>query len=257
MKSVKIFRPNSWCLAAFALLFLGLLSSCNSGSSSESSSNPTITAFSINGVAGTISSYGNNGAATDYNITIQLPESTSLGNLTPVFALSENASEVSVNGVLNYSGRSSNNFSQPLIYTVIGSNPSNTTTYTVAVNYGILSANVSESMYYSLTSGLSSPITVTLTGASAANGALLTTRQVYLYGDQLLQGNPVYKLVKLGMANDNPPRIPIGTPIKNVAIAAILLFLPAFLDCNEVTESCTMQGSYYYPPLQYTIPVVP
>lgn len=253
MKSVKKFWLSKLWLICFSSLLVCILNACNSGSTAKQTLPPTITSFSINGVPGIISRYDNNGATTDYNITLQLPESTTLTDLVPVFSLSQNATSVSVNGNPTYSASSHNNFSYPLVYTVNGSTPGYTTTYTVAVNYGVLTSNVTESMYYSLTTGLSSEVVVSLNGAYAANGQMFISQQVYLYGDQLLQGNPAYTLVKLGMAKDEPTQPPVGSPAKNVAIAAIILFLPSVIDI--VGDAIITK--YYYPPLEYEIPVVP
>lgn len=248
-------------LCAICLLnsiLVSTLTACNSGSTTQQTPTPTITSFSINGVPGIITSYGTNSKTTDYSIMLQLPESTILNDLVPVFSLSTNASGVSVNGTPNYSGISHNNFDQPLVYTVSGTTPNNLTTYTVAVNYGTLTSNITESTYYSLTTGLSSEVIVSLTGAYAANGKRLITRQEYLYGDEQFLGSPVQKLIQLGMAKDNPTQPPIGEPFKNVAIAALLLFLPTIIDiCPGASVESCVTSTFYYPPLEYKIPVVP
>lgn len=257
IKNTQFKNILSICLLSSVLICT--MSACNSGSSSsEQSSPPTITSFSINGVPGTITSYGNNGVPTDYNITVQLPESTVLTDLVPVFSLSTNATDVIVNGTINYSATSHNNFTRPLIYTVNGSIPNKSTTYTVAVNYGVLTTNITESMYYSVATGLSSEITVSVTGAYAANGKTLITQQVYLYGSDLFIGAPVQKIIQLGNARDNPPQVPIGQPVKNVVRAALLLFLPSFVDtgCNTVPcPESPVLNYYYYPTSEYKIPV--
>lgn len=250
---------NTWSICLLSSVLMCTVSACNSGSNgTEQSSPPTITSFSINDTPGTITSYGNNGVPTDYNITIQLPESTVLSDLVPVFSLSTNATDVTVNGATNYSATSHNDFTRPLIYTVNGSIPNKSTTYTVAVNYGVLTTNITESMYYSIATGLSSEITVSVTGAYAANGKTLVTQQAYLYGNQLFIGTPVQKTIQLGNARDNPPQVPIGQPVKNVAIAALLLFLPSFLDIGCYAVKCpesSISNYYYYPTSEYTIPV--
>lgn len=259
MQLIKTQVKNGWSTSLLISVLMCSMSSCNSGSSnSEQSAPPTITSFSINGVPGTITSYANNGVPTDYNITVQLAESTVLSDLVPVFSLSANATNVTVNGITNYSAASHNDFTRPLIYTVNGSIPNKSTTYTVAVNYGVLTTNITESTYYSITTGLSTEITVSVTGAYAANGKTLTTQQVYIYGNELFIGPSVQKIIQLGNARDNPPQAPIGQPAKNVAIAALLLFLPSYVNVGCLTAPCpipSISDYYYYPTLEYKIPI--
>lgn len=81
-----------------------------------------ISEFSINGTAGIIS--GN-------TITVNLPVATNRSSLVAVFTSSE-GSTVFVNGVLQESGVTANNFTNPVIYTVRGADGT-TATYTVQV----------------------------------------------------------------------------------------------------------------------------
>ena len=94
---------------------------------------------------------------------------------------------------------------------------------------------------------------VAVTGASNANGKIMSSRQAYTIGDIEIMGTPSFKEIIHGIVSDQPTQPPIGTPVALVAVGAILLFLPSVID---IVES-TMFSKYYYPPLRYEIPVRP
>ena len=250
MKTFKI--QKQWIFLMTSILITSGLFACNSGNSVPASP-PTITSFAINGTPGIITSYGSNSPTTNYNISVQLPESTDVTQLVPIFTLSANTTEILANGIPTQNGQSQLNFKTPVIYTVKGASPAEVNTYTVAVNYGILTSNISESTFYSIQNGLSTDVVVAVTGASNANGKIMSSRQAYTIGDIEIMGTPSFKEIIHGIVSDQPTQPPIGTPVALVAIGAILLFLPSVID---IVES-TMFSKYYYPPLRYEIPVRP
>ncbi len=126
-------RRTNWLLNIIVLLMFGILAACNGGGGGSSgSASPTpspvspsskdITAFSINNVAGVI-----NGTA----ITVSLPQGTVGTNFVATFTTT--GTKVSVNGVDQVSGVTSNDFSQPVTYTVTAEDNS-TQSYTVTVS---------------------------------------------------------------------------------------------------------------------------
>jgi hypothetical protein len=243
-------RPINCIFLIIILLTISILFACSTGSTKQTTE-PSITSFSINGTPGVITSYDNTRNTTNYNITIQLPESTDVTNLLPMFTLSPNITQVIVNQTPIHSGKSQLDFSKPVIFTTVGSSSSDVTTYTVAVNYGVLTSNITESTYYSIKNGLSTNVVVTLTGAYSANGKTISSNQVYKIESIELVGMPSFEEIISGTANNvlyvpplytsnNLSQIPIGTPIVLVFIAAFILFV-----------------EYNYPTLSYQIPVVP
>lgn len=254
MKSLQFVDVKNVGVIITCLFCCYLLIACSAGNSGHTQVQPQITSFSINGTSGVITSYGGNSATTDYNISLQLPESTDLSNLVPMFTTSNDTTAVLVNDVPNISGKTAHDFSKPLKYSVIGSSPADVTTYTVAVNYGVLTTNITESTYYSLTTGLSTNVVIHINGAFAANGRTLGSMQVYNIGGVIYQGEPSFKTIIEGRANDDPNQIPIGHSGQNL-IAAILLFLPSFLNCDDPSKE--RDACYYYPTTVYTIPVRP
>jgi hypothetical protein len=245
-------RPINYIFLIIIILSTSILFTCSTGSTKQATE-PSISSFSINGTPGIITSYDNALNTTNYNITIQLPESTDVTNLLPTFTVSPNTTQVIVNQTPIHSGKSQLDFSNPVIFTAVGSSSSDVTTYTVAVNYGVLTSNITERTYYSIKNGLSTNVAVTLTGAYSANGKKISSNQVYKIESIELVGKPSFEEIISGTANsvlyvpplytsNNLSQIPIGTPIALVFIAAFLLFHPHL---------------YYYPTLSYHIPVVP
>src|SRR5579863_3795309 len=136
---------------AFSILLLSwvfVLNSCGGGSGGGTSiapsptpttAVPVITAFSINGSAGVIP--GN-------KIAITVPFGTKITALTATFTAP--GSVVTVGGVPQVSGVTTNDFTQPVTYTVtrvsasttssVKASASNTTTYTVTVTVASISA---------------------------------------------------------------------------------------------------------------------
>ena len=96
MKTFKI--QKQWIFLMTSILITSGLFACNSGNSVPSSP-PTITSFAINGTPGIITSYGSNSPTTNYNISVQLPESTDVTQLVPIFTLSANTTEILANGI--------------------------------------------------------------------------------------------------------------------------------------------------------------
>ena len=89
----------------------------------------TITAFALNGTPGTI---------TDKNIAVTMPFGTSLTALIATFTTT--GQSVNIGGIPQVSGNTPNNFTSPIIYTVVASNGS-TNTYTVTVTIAGSPAN--------------------------------------------------------------------------------------------------------------------
>lgn len=103
-----------------------------------SSSAKEITAFSINGVAGTVNE-------TNKTIAITLPYSTDVTALVATFTTT--GASVKVGSTVQTSGTTSNNFSDPVVYTVIAANAS-TQNYTVTVT--VVSSLSKEITWFSL-----------------------------------------------------------------------------------------------------------
>lgn len=82
-------------------------------------SNPALITFSLN---------GNPGIITGNNITVQMPYKAYLADLIATFTAT---GQVTVNGVSQISGQTVNNFTNPVVYTVVENN--NTENYTVTV----------------------------------------------------------------------------------------------------------------------------
>ncbi len=154
-----------------------LLTSCNNGTSPSSPPPvPSMSTYSINGVNGVIS--GN-------YIAVQLPESTDVTNLVATYSV-QNSNTVTVNGVRDISGVSRHDFTRPVSYTLEdgqrgetvdtleGGQSGEPVMYTVAVNYGTLSTNMSSSTIYNCTTGFESATYVYLTGATSIIGQSVT-----------------------------------------------------------------------------------
>ena len=90
----------------------------------QPSSKKAITAFTLAGVTGTINE-------TDHTIGVTVPYGTDVSSLVASFTLSENAS-AEVDSIIQISGTTSNNFTNPVTYTVVAQDNS-TQTYTVTV----------------------------------------------------------------------------------------------------------------------------
>ena len=142
-----------------------LLASCNIGSSPSSQpAVPSMTSYSIDGVNGVIS--GN-------YIAVQLPKSTDVTDLVASYSV-QNSNTVTVNGVRDRSGISRHDFTSPVSYTLEGGQKGETVVYTVAVNYGTLSTNMTSSTIYNCTTGFESATYVYLTGATSIIGQSVT-----------------------------------------------------------------------------------
>src|SRR5579863_6323065 len=139
--------------AAFGIVFLTwvfILNGCGGGSGggvpsapvpspTPSGAAPVVTAFSINGSAGVIP--GN-------KIAVTLPYGTNVTALTATFTAP--GSVVTVGGIPQISGVTTNNFTQPVVYTItrIGTgtsasakaSASNVITYTVTITVASISA---------------------------------------------------------------------------------------------------------------------
>lgn len=85
----------------------------------------SFTVFNINGIDGNITK--------DNEILFSVPNSVTDFNFVPVFGLQSNLSKVYVNGVEQKSDTTSNDFSQPVVYTVKAAE-GNEKTYTVKVS---------------------------------------------------------------------------------------------------------------------------
>jgi hypothetical protein len=113
-------------LAAFLIMFAA---ACGGGGSSSGSDTPpaseekSITAFSLNGVAGTINE-------ADKTIAVTLPYGTNVTALAATFTAT--GVSVKVGSAIQASGTTANNFTNPLIYTVTAAGAS-TQDYTVTV----------------------------------------------------------------------------------------------------------------------------
>ena len=175
---------RSTTLGLFSSMAIGLVA-CNGGGGTTQSpaTPPAITSYSINGV---------NGVITGNYIAVQLPESTDTTNLIATYSV-QNTNNVTVNGIKDTSGISRNNFTRPVKYILNSYNSINnitsnsdlnntesndTVVYTVAVNYGTLSTNMTSSTIYNCTTGFESATYVYLTGATALIG-----QSVYLYSE--------------------------------------------------------------------------
>ncbi|MDD3266997.1 MAG: hypothetical protein PHC75_07465 [Burkholderiales bacterium] len=207
MKSSMAYKfKNCTNLIVSIILILPIfISSCSNGTIATPP--PEITSFSINGVYGKITKNqvrNNNLITTNYNIVLQLPESTNLNDLVPIFTTS-NTSNVLVNGTSVISGKTHQNFTKSFVYTAINKNYSdkdnpintfkatntttttNSTIYTVIVGPGSLWSNAcpsntsespmcySTSVYYSCGYGWMESLNVTLDGATNVVG-----KSVYL-----------------------------------------------------------------------------
>jgi hypothetical protein len=121
MKKFAFQKYKSWLSSCIMILFITtLLSGCGSGGSSSTSSK-AITEFSLNGTTGVISGT---------NIAVLMPYGTSLGNLIATYITT--GESVKVNGVVQVNGVTSNDFTNPVVYTVTAADGS-TATYTVTV----------------------------------------------------------------------------------------------------------------------------
>lgn len=121
----SIFHVSLGLFISVIVLIAGL-SGC--GGASVSGNNPVsspkvLTAFSLNGVAGSISE-------TNKTIAVSMPSGTDVTSLVATF--STTGTTVKVGGVFQVTGVTANDFTHPIIYTVVGADAS-TATYTVTV----------------------------------------------------------------------------------------------------------------------------
>jgi len=118
-------------LAAMLILFM---TGCGSNGSdpipAPSSTLKAITAFSLNGVAGTINESGK-------TISIIMPYGADATNLVATFTTT--GSSVKVGSTIQVSGTTANNFTNPVVYTVTAAD-SSTQDYTVVVTVALSSA---------------------------------------------------------------------------------------------------------------------
>jgi len=119
MKTREIFLS---LLAVLTCTFI-FLSGCGKSGSDSLSSEKAITAYSVNGVSGTINESGK-------TINVVLPFSADLTNLIATFTTT--GSNVKIGSAIQESGVTANNFTNALIYTVTAADGT-TTNYTVTV----------------------------------------------------------------------------------------------------------------------------
>lgn len=133
---------------------LALLSSCNGvcgGSCSNKSNLKSITVYSLNGVTGVI---------TGQNISVTMPYGTDLTALVATFTTT--GTSVTVNGVMQTSKTTPNDFTSPVVYTVTAADG---TTYTYAVTVTIASSSAKAITAFSLPS-LNGPVNALISGQS-------------------------------------------------------------------------------------------
>jgi len=116
--------------AILAAVFLLVLMACSGGSSGGNTSPPlssakAITAFSLNGVAGTINDTGK-------TIAVTMPSGTAVTNLVATFTTT--GASVKVGSTLQITGTTVNDFTNPVKYTVTAAD-SSTQDYTVTITY--------------------------------------------------------------------------------------------------------------------------
>ena len=105
-----ITKPLLWFMA---ILLAALVAGCGSGSGSAAAgSSKAITAYSLSGVAGTIT-----GAASPYAIAVALPNGTAKTSLVATYTTTGASVTVVATGTQT-SGTTANNFTSPVAYTV-------------------------------------------------------------------------------------------------------------------------------------------
>nr|WP_269669523.1 S-layer homology domain-containing protein [Paenibacillus sp. GSMTC-2017] len=137
-----------------------------------------------------------------FAIYLTVPKGTDVTALTPTFSTDDSGAQLLVNGDVQTSGVSIQDFSQPLIYTVKALDGS-TRDYRVTVNIHIEPSTAKEITYFALASHSSIGIidesnqTITLTVPHGTNRAALvptfitTGTRVLLYGNQQVSGEAV------------------------------------------------------------------
>ncbi len=144
---------KAWFVVTLLMSIFALLTGCSGGNDAGGGSwttpptgtPPVITAYSLNGVAGTIDQ-------TAKTIAVTMPFGTDVTALIATYTTT--GTTVMVGATVQTSGTTPNNFTGPVIYTVTGADGL-TATYTV--NVTVASANAKEITTYSFNGFASSP----------------------------------------------------------------------------------------------------
>ena len=129
MKNFKIQKAYQMfiCIVCVFIILPGCSGGVFGGGRWDKPNPPTITAYSFNGVTGTVAGTINETAKT---IAVTMPFSTDVTTLVATYTT--NGKSVKVGATVQASATTANNFTGPVLYTVTGTD-SSTATYTVTV----------------------------------------------------------------------------------------------------------------------------